>query len=105
MSNTRLLDEIRETNLSYMLLAQQLIRDDRAEAIIRLGINEDIADIIEKLTTAQVLKIASSNMLMCRFRFDDSVVWNLLTNTTKDRAISGIHAAILMTSKPVESLA
>ena len=54
MKATRLLDEIRETNLSYLLLAQQLIREDRAEATFRLGISEEVADLIDQLTTAQV---------------------------------------------------
>ena len=103
MKSTRLLDEIRETNLSYLLLAQQLIREDRAEAILRLGVSEEVVDLIDSLTTAQVLRIASSNLLMCRFRFDDEMVWNLLTNHTKDRSVSGMHAAILMVGKAVGS--
>jgi len=102
MKNSRLLEEIREANLSYMLLAQQLIREDRAEALIRLGVSETTADLIEQLTTAQVLRVASSNMLMCRFRFDDEVVWNLLTSHGKDREAKGIHAAILMAGKAIE---
>ena len=105
MKSTRLLDEIRETNLSYLLLAQQLIREDRAEAIFRLGVSEEVADLIDQLTTAQVLRIASSNMLMCRFRFDDEVVWNLLTSHTKDRSVSGMHAAIIMSGKAVNAAA
>jgi flagellar transcriptional activator FlhD len=105
MKSTRLLDEIRETNLSYLLLAQQLIREDRAEATFRLGISEEVADLIDQLTTAQVLRIASSNMLMCRFRFDDEVVWNLLTSHTKDRSVSGMHAAIIMSGKAVNATA
>ena len=48
MRNTRLLDEIRETNLSYLLLAQQLIREDRAEATFRLGISEEVADAVRE---------------------------------------------------------
>ena len=101
MKATRLLYDIRETNLSYLLLAQQLIREDRAEATFRLGISEEVADLIDQLTTAQVLRIASSNMLMCRFRFDDEVVWNLLTSHTKDRSVSGMHAAIIMSGKAI----
>ena len=68
MKSSRVLDEIRETNLSYLLLAQQLIREDRAEALIRLGISEEVADLVDQLTTSQVMRISSSNMLMCRFR-------------------------------------
>ena len=103
IKSTRLLEEIRETNLSYLLLAQQLIREDRPEALFRLGITEDVADVISSLTTAQVLRIASSNMLMCRFRFDDEVVWNLLTSHSKDKSVSGMHAAILMAGKAIGS--
>jgi flagellar transcriptional activator FlhD len=99
VKSSRLLEEIREANLSYFLLAQQLIREDRPEALFRLGITEEVADVISSLTTAQVLRIASSNMLMCRFRFDDEVVWNLLTSHSKEKSISGMHAAILMAGR------
>ena len=78
MKTEQLLDEIRDANLSYLVLAQHLIRQDRAEALFRLGISEEVADVLEGLSTAQILKIAASNLLMCRFRFDDAVVWNLL---------------------------
>lgn len=101
LKSSRLLEEIRETNLSYLLLAQQLIREDRPEALFRLGVSEEVADVIASLTTAQVLRIASSNMLMCRFRFDDEVVWNLLTSHSKEKSVSGMHAAILMAGKPI----
>jgi len=101
MKTARLMEEIREANLSYMLLAQQLIREDRAEALVRLGVSEATADLIEQLSTAQVLKIASSNMLMCRFRFDDEMVWNLLTSHSREKTGAGMHAAILMAGKAV----
>lgn len=92
----RLLDEIREANMSYLILAQHLIRADKAEALYRLGVSEEVAEIVEALTTAQILKIASSNMLMCRFRFDDEVVWGLLTSHGRECGVAGAHAAILM---------
>jgi flagellar transcriptional activator FlhD len=100
MKTEQLLDEIRETNLSYLVLAQHLIRTDRAEALFRLGISEEVADILDRLSTAQILKIAASNMLMCRFRFDDQVVWKLLTSHARERGTSGVHAAILMAAAP-----
>lgn len=97
MNNEQLKEEIRDTNLSYLMLAQQMIRQDRAQALFRLGITEEVATIIEKLTSAQLLKMAAANMLMCRFRFDDEIVWNLLASHSKDRAVgAGIHASILM---------
>lgn len=96
MKTEQLLDEIREANLSYLVLAQHLIRKDRPEALFRLGISEEVADLLDRLSTAQILKIAATNMLMCRFRFDDQMVWKLLTNHSRERTASGAHAAILM---------
>lgn len=90
-------EEIRDANLSYLMLAQQMLRQDRVEGLFRLGLSEDVADLIQNLTSAQMLKIAGANMLMCRFRFDDEVVWGLLESHSKDRAIgAGMHASILM---------
>lgn len=103
MTTDQMLEEIREANLTYLMLAQNMIRADKAEALYRLGLSEEVADILVNLSAGQVLKIASSNMLMCRFRFDDSLVWGLLTSHTKDKQISGIHAAILMTGKTSEA--
>jgi flagellar transcriptional activator FlhD len=80
MDSEQLLAEIREANLTYLMLAQNLIRKDRAEALFRLGLTEEAADLLGMLSTAQLLKIASSNMLLCRFRVDDDLVWNLLTS-------------------------
>ena len=103
MNMESMLDEIRDANLTYLMLAQALIRNDRAQALFRLGLSEEVADIIGALSAGQVLKIAASNMLMCRFRFDDQVVWNLLTSHGREREVSGVHAAILMSGRLAES--
>lgn len=106
----RLLAEIREANLSYLILAQTLIRADRSQALFRLGISEPVADLIDALTPGQILKVASSNMLMCRFRFDDEMVWTLLTDQGRPAAAEGaasagrLHASILMSGKFAEEL-
>ncbi|MDQ6620895.1 MAG: flagellar transcriptional regulator FlhD [Pseudomonadota bacterium] len=98
MKTDQMLEDIREANLTYLILAQRLIREDRCEAMFRLGVSEEVADVLANLSTAQVVKIAASNMLMCRFRFDDEIVWNLLLGTGGERGVSRIHAAILMAS-------
>ncbi len=103
MNTKDLTEEIRDANLSYLMLAQHLIRHDRAEALLRLGLSEAVADIVEALSPAQILKVAASSMLMCRFRFDDSVVWNLLLSHSKEeRASDRMHAAILMAGRSAE---
>jgi flagellar transcriptional activator FlhD len=100
MNNEQLLTEIRDANLSYLLLAQRLIREDLAEALFRLGIGEEVADLVGALSMGQILKIAGSNMLMCGFRFSEDMVWNLLTSHSKDADISRMHASLLMADAP-----
>jgi flagellar transcriptional activator FlhD len=104
MNTETMLDEIRDANLTYLMLAQALIRKDRAQALFRLGLSEEVADMVAGLSASQVLKIAASNMVMCSFRFDDQVVWNLLVSHgakegQADRGVSGVHAAILMSGQ------
>ncbi|MCO5978442.1 flagellar transcriptional regulator FlhD [Ideonella oryzae] len=106
METTQILAEIREANLSYMMLAQSLIRADREQALFRLGISEETANLINALTPAQMMKIATSNTLLCRFRMDDDLVWGLLTNHGKSSAndsVSRLHASILMAGRHQEA--
>ncbi len=104
MGADQMMTEIREVNLTYMMLAQQMLREDKAAAIYRLGISQDLAGIVESLTSGQLLKMAASNMLLCRFRFDDRLIAELLTSHSKDRAMSRSHAAILMAGRPAEAM-
>ena len=46
MTADQILAEIREANLSYLMLAQSLIRSDREQALYRLGITEETATMI-----------------------------------------------------------
>ena len=105
MNANQMHEEIQETNLSYMLLAQQMIRDDKASAIFRLGVSEELADLMVGLSSAQLLKMAASNMLLCCFRFDERLLLNMISDFNKDRMMSQAHATILMTAQPVEALA
>ena len=107
MNTEQILAEIREANLSYLMLAQSLIRADREQALFRLGVSEDTAAILDVLSPAQMMKIASGNTLLCRMRVDDDLVWSLLTNHGKSAAndgVSRLHASILMAGRFAETL-
>ena len=108
----KLLADIREANLTYLMLAQNLIRADRALSLYRLGLSEDAADLIVSLSPAQLLKVASGNLLLCRMRVDDDLVWNLLTNhglsqstgRADNDSANKLHASILMAGRYAEAL-
>ena len=106
MNTDQILAEIREANLSYLMLAQSLIRQDRDQALFRLGVSEENANLIGALTPAQMMKIASGNTLLCRFRMDDDLVWGLLTSHGKaaaNESVSRLHASILMAGRHQEA--
>ena len=106
MNTEQILMEIREANLSYLMLAQSLIRADREQALYRLGISEETATLLNTLSPAQMMKMASGNTLLCRFRMDDDLVWGLLTSHGKPAAndsVSRLHASILLAGRHQEA--
>ncbi|MDO9073289.1 MAG: flagellar transcriptional regulator FlhD [Rubrivivax sp.] len=106
MNTEQILAEIREANLSYLMLAQSLVRADKEQALFRLGVSEETAALIGALTPAQMMKVATGNTLLCRFRMDDDMVWNLLTSHGKGAANDGmsrLHASILMAGRHQEA--
>jgi len=105
MSSEQLMSEIRETNLAYLLLAQQMIRMDKATGIFRLGISQEVADILDQLSPGQILKMAASNVLLCRFRVDDRLLLGLLTDHNTSKPMMQSHAAVLMAGQAAAGLA
>ena len=107
---SRWMPEVREVNLSYLMLAQSMVRADNVHAMFCLGVSEEVADILSDLGPGQLLKIASGNMLMCRFRFDDEMVWSLLSEHGRrspqglDANAARLHASIVMAGNFVEAV-
>lgn len=104
MNTNDMMAEIRDANLNYLMLAQQMIRSDKACAVYRLGISVEIAGLLETMSNAQLIKLASANLMLTRFRFDDTAILGMLTHHGKDRSLSQGHAAILMAGQPVEEI-
>jgi flagellar transcriptional activator FlhD len=97
--------EIRELNLSYLMLAREMLREDRAAAIYRLGVSREVAEMLEGLSAAQILKMAAANVVLCRFRLDDRVILEMVTNHGRAAEMSPSHAAILLAGRAPECAA
>ncbi|MFD2435017.1 flagellar transcriptional regulator FlhD [Modicisalibacter luteus] len=54
MLTNSLLNDIQDINLSYLLLMQRLINEDRATAMLRLKISEPMADMLALLLVKQL---------------------------------------------------
>lgn len=99
MHTSELLKHIYDINLSYLLLAQRLIGQDKASAMFRLGINEDMAKTLGTLTLPQMVKLAETNQLVCQFRFDDSQTITRLTQESRVDDLQQIHTGILLSTR------
>jgi flagellar transcriptional activator FlhD len=97
-----MMSEIKDANLNYLMLAQQLIRSDKATAMFLLGISKEIADLLESLSNLQLVKLSGTNVMLTRFRFEDSAILGMLTNYTKDRSQAHLHTALLLASQAAE---
>ncbi|WP_298017713.1 flagellar transcriptional regulator FlhD [uncultured Castellaniella sp.] len=94
--DSALLDDIREVNLSYLMLAQRLLRENLAAGMFRLGFGTDVAEIILNLSPAQIVKLASSNSVLCAFRLNDAQLLNSLTHEVLGGVLQQAHSTILM---------
>lgn len=78
MNISQLHQEIKQTNLAFMQLSQQMIRANRTGAIANLGVSEEMADMVSGLSEAQIAKLSATNMFLCCFHFDEGVLLNML---------------------------
>ena len=99
MGTSELLKHIYDINLSYLLLAQRLINQEKASAMFRLGIDEAMADTLSQLTLPEMVKLAETNQLVCQFRFNDHNTITRLTQESRVDDLQQIHTGILLSSR------
>jgi len=106
MDTQDIVSEISELNLTYLMLAQQMLAKDRDAALFRLGISEELADILQTMSPAQIVKLASTNMMLCRFRFrfDDHAILGLVTQPHRDKGLQQSQMSILLARQAVEQI-
>ncbi|WP_298053050.1 flagellar transcriptional regulator FlhD [uncultured Paenalcaligenes sp.] len=94
-----LLSDIQEVNLSYLLLAQRLLRENLAVGMYRLGFDEDVAETVLNLSPAQIVKLSASNTLLCAFRLNDYELLSTLTQNVLGGVLQQAHSTILLSQR------
>lgn len=105
ISDNTALSDIQEVNLSYLMLAQRLLRDNYAAGMYRLGFDSDVADIILGLSPAQLVRLASTNTLICGFRLNDYQLLSTLGQDVLGGVLQQAHSTILMAQRSPQQLA
>lgn len=104
MAEMSTVNEIGDLNLTYLLLAQRLVREDVATAMFRLGLSREVADLLGNLSLSQIVKLAASSLFLCRLRFDEHPILSAITQDGKNLAMQQAHAAILLAGQPIDAL-
>lgn len=98
MKTDSLLNEIQEINLSYLLLAQRLLKEDYATALFRLKVDADMAELLMSLSARQLGRLAGINQLLFKLSLDDAAQLRRLTHNQREQGMAQTHAALLMAS-------
>jgi flagellar transcriptional activator FlhD len=100
MNEADLINEIQDLNLTYLLLAQRMLESDRASAMFRLKISDEMAEILLSLSARQLAKLSRTNQLLCRFGYEDAEQLSAVTRQLREQDLSGFHSSLLMASRP-----
>ncbi len=99
VTDNSLLNDIQEVNLSYLMLAQRLLRENFAAGMYRLGFESDVAEIVMRLSPAQLVKLSASNALVCKFRLNDYDLLSSLTQNVLGGVLQQAHSTILLSQQ------
>lgn len=103
VSDNSLLGDIQEVNLSYLLLAQRLLRENFAAGMYRLGFGEDVAETVLNLSPSQVIRLSAANTLLCAFRLNDYELLSTLTQDVLGGVLQQAHSTILLSQRAVHA--
>lgn len=98
-TDSSLLSDIQEVNLSYLMLAQRLLRENFAAGMYRLGFDVDVAETVLRLSPIQLVKLSASNTLLCAFRLNDYDLLSTLTQDVLGGVLQQAHSTILLSQK------
>ncbi|WP_142808770.1 flagellar transcriptional regulator FlhD [Tepidiphilus olei] len=93
-------DEIRDLNLSFLVLAQRMVQRDPIAAAVKLGLEAETVRWIAALSPAKLVRMASLQIGLPQFRFDAEVLERMAGEKARDELTANLHAAILAHGNP-----
>ncbi|WP_106420106.1 flagellar transcriptional regulator FlhD [Salinicola tamaricis] len=89
------LEDIQDLNLSYLLLVQRLLNEDRETAMFRLNLDAEMADAIAGLSIKQLTN-SRAPISCCAICASPMRVSSICCSTIRCPGLSQTHAALLM---------
>lgn len=93
--------EIRDLNLSYLLIAQRMFRENFARGLYRTGLCQEAGQTLCKLSVSQTIALASTNVLICGFRLNDADLLATLSKEGIGNPLAQTRLTMAMAQAPV----
>ncbi|EEU7747971.1 flagellar transcriptional regulator FlhD [Salmonella enterica] len=87
-----------EMNYTWLSLAQKMLLKDKNLAMLRLGLNVQIADIIDRMTEKDLKKLSAHPHLIFTLRIQNPVALECLLADSRVDHLTHMHAGILCLS-------
>lgn len=96
MNAEDLLEEIKDTNLAYLMLAQRLLKEDYATAQFRLKLSDAMAGVLMSLSSKQMSRLARTNQFLFRLSIENADQMSEVVREKRDPVMMQTHAALVM---------
>lgn|SRR5690554_2101623 len=94
MSQNKTISELQELNLSYLLLVQKLIVEDRDTAIFRLKIDAELAELIAEMSVRELTALARQSHSLLQPNFGDVNQLKAILTNKRDTGMQATHLAM-----------
>jgi len=94
----RTADELQELNLSYLLLVQKMLIEDREATIFRLKLSEDMANVLSGLSIREMTWLASQGQFLLCPNLGEAEQLQAILQNKRDTGLQQTHLAMLVTS-------
>lgn len=95
MSQNKTISELQELNLSYLLLVQKLILEDRDIAIFRLKIDEELAELIAGMSIRELTILARQSHSLLQPNLGDVSQLKVILTNKRDTGMQATHLACI----------
>ncbi|EFS2651631.1 flagellar transcriptional regulator FlhD [Salmonella enterica] len=85
-------------NHTWLNLAQKMLLKDKSVAMFRLGLNSQIAGIIERMTEKEIQKLSAHPHLIFTLRIQNPTALECLLADSRVDELTPMHAALLCLS-------
>lgn len=101
MAPSKVLAELQELNLSYLMLVQKLVNEDRDTAIFRLKIDEELAELIGNMSTKDLTLLARQPQSLLRPCMGAAKTLKDILENSRGTTMRETHLAMFMASTAI----